>query len=322
LQAAIGAPADSFLIPEDRVFYGDIQLTAGTDQFWEPGQRVSAFMGRYDQLGTFLCLVLLIAVGLIYYNPEFIRKKYVKWLIFILGFPALILTYSRASWFGFLGAFLFIAIFLRKDRRVLIAFVILVALLSSYLLYSGIAVRYLTDVPGQTISERFFEAFSLARWRGEYYYFGRLYFFVNTLTTVLPAYPVFGAGPGQYGGGAVAALHNTTVYDKLSLPFGVYGTEGYIDNNWFSLLGETGIVGFCAYVVAFVLLLVYNLKVYKLTKDKFLRALSFACVGIILAVGFQALLGTYLEVRTLAFYFWLTSACVVSLAQKEKLKVL
>src|SRR5512142_1307 len=71
LQSVIGGPLDEFLIPSERKFYESIQLTSGTDQFWSPGTRVFATLGRYDQLGTFLCFFFLLAVGLHYAS----RKK-------------------------------------------------------------------------------------------------------------------------------------------------------------------------------------------------------------------------------------------------------
>ncbi len=37
----------------------------------------------------------------------------------------------------------------------------------------------------------------------------------------MPASPIFGHGPGTYGGGAAAVLGNSKVYDELGLPFGV-----------------------------------------------------------------------------------------------------
>ena len=319
-QAVLAGRLDSFLAPTERKVLGEIQLTAGTQQPFGEGSRIFATMGRYDQLGTFLCFFLLLAVGLRYQVKEKNFKLFLSILPF-LGIPALILTYSRASWFGFLFGFILISIIIKKDKRFLFLFIGSIFALIVYLLYSGIVVHYLIDVPSQTILERFFEAFSYERWRGEYYGLGRLYFIVNTIVMVLPHFFLFGAGPGQYGGGAAAALHNTTVYDKLGLPFGVYGTEGYIDNNWLSLLGETGILGFVFYASIFFVLFVFAYRVYKKSKSKFTQGLCLGFLGCILAVSFQAFLGTYLEVRTLALYFWLLAAFIVTLARQEEINI-
>jgi O-antigen ligase len=241
-------------------------------------------------------------------------RKLALWL-FLAGLPALVLTYSRSAWFGFLSSFLFIALWIKKDKRILVASISVAVLLFSYLLYSGLAVRYLIETPQQTVVERFFESFSYERWRGEYDGLGRLYWMVQTVTTVVPAAPLFGFGPGQYGGGAVAALNNTRVYEQLGLPFGVYGTDGYIDNNWFSLWGETGTIGLAFYLWMYLALFFFSLRLYRKSKDdSFVRAISLGFTAVMIAVALNAFLATFLETRTLAFYLWLYGGFVIALA--------
>ena len=41
---------DELLIPSERRFYESIQLTSGTEQFWSPGTRVFATLGRYVRI--------------------------------------------------------------------------------------------------------------------------------------------------------------------------------------------------------------------------------------------------------------------------------
>lgn len=312
-QAIIGAPADNFLISSGRKIFGDVQLTAGTQQFWDSGQRIFATMGRYDQLGTFLCLVLLLGIGALY---EGVRSKALL-VMFALGIPTLVLTYSRASWFGFLlGAFV-IAYLIKRDRRVLIAYSVCLGVFLCYVLFSWGVISQLIDTPRQTVLQRLSESISPERWRGEYAGLGRLYYVVHTPQNVIPRSPLFGVGPGSYGGGAVAALHYTAQYDKADIPFGIYGTEGYIDNNWFSIWGELGTVGLALFIALFIFLVRTAVRVYRSTgfgiqNDALMRGIALAFCGIAAAVAFQALLGTYLEVRTLAFYFWLLAGILVS----------
>jgi O-antigen ligase len=320
-QAVIGAPLDEFLLPSESRTFGEITLTSGVAQFWDPGSRVFATLGRYDRLGTFLAFFLLIASALLYERQVRKERKELWWL-FVLGIPALVLTYSRSSWFGFLLGFLFIALWMKRDKRVLTVSLLSAAAVAVYLLYSGLVVQYLVDVPRQTVIERFFEAFSYERWRGEYYGLGRLYWIVQTVLVVIPAAPLFGFGPGQYGGGAVAALGNGTVYERLGLPFGVYGTDGYIDNNWFSLWGETGTLGLAFYAWMYAALFLYAVKVYRGVKDDpFARALALGFAAAMIAVALNAFLATFLEVRTLAFYLWLYGGFVVVLGKTNKVSL-
>lgn len=317
-QVFFGEILDGFLLPSQSRTFGGIELTSGTVQFWDHGQRIFGTLGRYDRLGTFMAFFMLILVSILY---ESRLRKYRSWLVFlsVLAVPALAMTYSRSSWFGFVLGFLFIAIWAKRDRRVMWGVGIALAVIFGYLAVSGLVVDQLFDVAGQSVIERFFEAFSYQRWRGEYYGLGRLYWIVQTILTVVPAAFVFGHGPATFGGGAVSALGNTDVYDRLGLPFGVYGTEGYIDNNWFSLWGETGTLGLLIYLIMYGALFWTCISVWRRSKKSFTRALALGVAAAMLAVLLNAFLATFLEVRTLAPYLWVFTAIVVVMGQREKL---
>jgi len=258
----------------------------------------------------------LIATGILYEMRQ-ARWRKELWLVFLLGLPALALTYSRSGWFGFVLGFLLIAWVFKRDRRVKLAVGGFLLVAVAYLGVTGLVVNRLVDVPSQTVAERFFEAFSVARWQGEYYGLGRLFWIVNTPLHVIPAAPLFGHGPGTFGGGAVSALRNTSVYNELGLPFGVAGTEGYIDNNWLSLWGETGTLGLVFYLWMIVILFRLSHQLWREGKDEFARAVALGFCGAVVAVSLNAFLASFLEARTLAFYFWGYAGVVVVLAQKE-----
>ncbi|MBU1148699.1 hypothetical protein KKI23_01275, partial [Patescibacteria group bacterium] len=126
-------------------------------------------------------------------------------------------------------------------------------------------------------------------------------------------------GPGSYGGGAAASLHNTEVYEKLGLPFGIFGSSGHIDNNWMSLWGETGTLGVIFYGWMLMALFVFVHKVFKASQDRFTKGLSLGFLAALLAVSFQAFLGTYFEVRTLSLYLWLIAGLITVLAYQQGL---
>lgn len=318
-QAAVGGSIDTFLLPSERRTFGELQLTEGTVQFWDPGQRVFGTMGRYDRLGTFVALALLLIIALLYESD---RKR--DWraigLFALVGFPALILTYSRSAWFGLMLGGLAIAV-LKKDRRVFAAAGIAVLLFAGYVGVNGLS-NSLSDVPRQTVAERFLEAFTYQRFRGEYLGLGRVYWIAKTPTVVVSHSVVsflFGWGPAQYGAGAVAALGNTRVYDAVGEPFGIYGTEGYIDNNWFALWGEAGTLGLLFYAWGYGVLIVMAFRVARQSRVSMTRALATAYVGIAVAVAVNGALATFLEVRTLAPYLWMLGGCVVVLGSREQL---
>jgi hypothetical protein len=317
-QVLFGETVDTFLLPTESRSFGEIQLVSGTVQFWDYGQRIFGTMGRYDRLGTFMAFMLLIGLAMLYEKK--LRERY-GWLGwgFLLALPALAFTYSRSSWFGFVLGALFIALWARRDKRVAWGVGIAGGLLLFYLAVSGLVIDTLLEVPDQNLTERFFEAFSYERWRSEYYGLGRMYWIVETLGSVVPASPMFGHGPGMFGGGAAAALGNTHVYDMLGLPFGVYGTEGYIDNNWFSLWGEIGTLGLSVYVWIYVSLFLTCIKVWRGSRDPMTRALALGVAAAMIAIVLNAFLATFLEVRTLASYLWVMGGAVVVLGKREKL---
>lgn len=320
LQAVLGAPMDTLLLPAERRTVGEIQLTAGTVQFWDPGQRVFGTLGRYDQLGTFMAFVLLLVAAWLYEHRDPAKERWL-WGVFLAALPVLALTYSRSAWFGFLLGFLFIAVWAKRDRRIVTGTVVAGGLLALYLAVSGLAVNKLIDVSDQTFAERFFEAFSAERWSGEYYGLGRVYWMVHTVISVVPASPLFGHGPASYGAGAVSALKNTIVYDELGLPFGVYGTEGYIDNNWFSLWGETGTLGLLAYLWMYVTLFVSAVALWQTGKTEQERALGLGVAAAMIAVGINAFLATYLEARTLAPYLWVFAGLVTVVTMRNQKEI-
>ncbi len=317
LQAGIGAPLDQLLIPSDRKIFGDIQLTGGTEQFWESGQRVFGTMGRYDQLGTFAALVLTLIIGFLYQWRHRHDHVYLL-LLFAAALPAFLLTYSRASWFGLLLSAFVIGYVFMRDKRILWGSMSVAGLAGAYIFFSVATSAFLIDIPNQTIVHRFFEAFSLERWKGEYTAMGRAYFIVHTPLSVVAASPILGVGPGSYGAGAAAALHYVVQYEAHGLPFGIHGYQGHIDNNWFSLWGEIGTLGLALYIALIVYLGCAALFVFRHSSDEFYRAFALGYLGVIAAISFQAFLATYLEVRTLAFYFWLIGGLI--LVEHERLK--
>lgn len=296
-----------------------MSLTSGTEQVWIFGQRVFATLGRYDQLGTFLAFFLLIVVGFLWQKSlagRENRKLLLIWMV--LGLFTLLMTYSRSSWFGFLLGLFVIGYLIKKNKKVLKWYAGVIGVIIIYLIVSPIVINQLIDQPQSTVTERFFEAFSKRRWVGEYYGLGRMYFIVKTPTQVVASSPLWGVGPGQYGGGTVRALNNTKVYDNLGLPFGIWGTEGHIDNNWMSIWGETGTLGLIFYIWMMVAMFRMSLRVYKNSTDKFSQGLALGFCGAIVAVSLNAFLATFFEIRTLAFYLWMVGGMVYTLNSDSK----
>jgi hypothetical protein len=318
-QYFFGERLDLFLLPAERRTFGSLELTGGTDYFWNPGERIFSTFGRYDQFGIYLAFNMLFLVPVLYEEKIKPQIREVLLPLLLLSLPVLALTYSRSAWFGFLLGFCYIAYFLYRDKKVIYAFGFFSALAALYILLTGLQVGQLIDVAGQNLVIRFFEAFSIERWRGEYFGLGRVFWIVQTLLVVWPASPIFGHGPAHFGGGGVVALQNTSVYDQLGLPYGIFGTQGMIDNSWLSLLGELGLLGFVAFIWLYFGFLRPAKIVFNKSKESFTRIFAAAMSAMLLAVTINAFLATYLEVRTLGPYLWVGLGFLMVLANRENI---
>lgn len=295
-------------------------------QFWAPGTRVFGTLGRYDQLGSFLLLGLVLLLSWIYILPKekLSLKKWRTWILGLafLGVSALLLTSSRASWIGFLGAVLFLGWIFMRDKRVIKLFGILAAVGALYL---GIfAVTYegnilnITDKPKTSLGERVVEIFSPASLRNGYNGYGRVFFIINTPLKVVRYSPLFGVGLGNYGGGVAASLNNTRVYDMLNLPFGIQNFYGQIDNNWMAIWGESGTVGLILWIWILFSVAKTSEKVSLKSKEKLGVFLGRALLGITVGVAILGCFGPYFEFRSLMFYFWLLAGLMFLYYRRHK----
>lgn len=318
-QAFIGERADAFLLPGAKREFAHIVSPAFVYQFWSPGQRIFATMGRYDRLGTFICFALILALGLFYELGDSKNKKRLMALI-VLPAVALVFTYSRMSWLGLIAALFFMNAIIRKDKKFIMIFLSIFLLSSVYLfLYiksNNLKLAAITDNASMTISSRILSLFSLQELKTSYNGYGRLYFIIQTPKKIISKYPFFGVGLGQYGSGVAYALQNRKIYDDSGLPFGIEGAQGQIDNNWMSIWAESGTLGLIFFTAIIAGLFIFIFDLYKNSADDFTKGLSLGFLGVILAVSTQAFLGPYFEVRTLSFYFWVMGGIVVGMGQQ------
>lgn len=324
VQYMSGGALDTYLLPDRNVLLGAGIVIDGVEQFWEGGQRIFATFGRYDRLGSFLAICFITLVAALYEHTfSSNRKKALVTLLVAIG-VAIVLTYSRATWLATLVGSLLVSVGWKRDRRVLVGLVVMACMLFAYVGYylaiTRTSLSVVTDLPDATLTERFLEAFSRSSLENSYEGLGRVYFIVNTPLRVVPSAPLFGVGPGYYGGGVAAALGNTEVYNELGLPFGVYGEIGQIDNNWFSIWGETGTIGLVLYALMFIMLWHGMVRFFREQyKDmgELERMLALSVIGIVPALMLFGLFAPYFEMRTLMFYVMLLIGCAYSVTNYQ-----
>jgi O-antigen ligase len=315
IQYLSGGSLDQYLFSTQVVNVGGGALLGGLEQTWQQGSRVFATLGRYDILGSFLALGILMAFPWLY-NLK--KNKFWPIFWFVLGIVVLFLTASRASWLAAIVGLIVVGIFILKDKRVTKVLLIGAAFVGIYLLSFALVKQNLsgiTEKPNQTAAERVFEAVSLRAWRESYYGYGRIFFIINTPLVVVPSAPVFGVGPGNYGGGVAAALLNDKVYSRLQLPFGIQNLYGQIDNSWFSLWGEYGTLGLLLWIGLLGVIIKQSFRIWQNAVDNYEKNLALGLIGSTVGIMVMGFFGPYFEFRTLMFYYW-TLVGVVLLSDK------
>ena len=259
---------------------GYIQIGAGlrvNAPFEDPlGGAVTG--GEPASIGGYMviCLAIFISIILNMSNP---LQKVMAGLAFIVMIPPFFQTLSRASYTAFAVMVLAVFIFTKKYRWIFGA-VILAAI---------VAVPVLT--PGN-ISERVFETFEGRKVSTS---FGQITLDESSMERI--------------------DSWNNLIRNKLPkhllTGFGVTGA-GFIDGQYFTVLGEVGLIGFGLFL--WMLFSIYRLswKTYRFGKTDFARAIAFGCF-----VSFMALLihavtaNTFIVVRIMEPFWFLTALVAV-----------
>jgi|GEM_PF-2728893 len=306
-----------FLVPSaTQTSYGSIISETGNIG-WDITQRISGTFGRYDKLGIFLSFFLAIGLSLFYTFKN--KDKNIKEILFFLlaiGSLALIFTFSRLSWLGFIVALILIGWLWQKDKKIKTIFLsglaILIIYLFGFLIISGFKISSYEENQSQfNLATRILQTFSKYELQNSYYGFGRIFFWINTPKVVVASSPIVGVGPGLYGSGTATSLQNRQVYNRLGLPFGIQDNMGQIDNNWLSLWGEYGTLGLITFILIFVSLFFQSKKIYQQINEPLIKGLALGFMALCIIFPLQAFFGPYFEVRTIAFYFWAVAGIII-----------
>lgn len=215
--------------------------------------RSFGFFGSPNILGSLSMITIIVALF------SFLEKKKWYYLAYlVLSLPVLVLTFSRSAWFGLLIGVL-LALLIKNWKVILLApFSLLVLLIPSVRqrVFVAASQDYLVDAAID----------------------GRVWSF-NTAMEVSRSAPVFGTGPGSYGG-QTAIYYNSPVYLR-GLQNG-YVALPYTDNQWLQIFIQTGVVGFVFVIGFFVSHIVNNFKQYQKTKSYLSLGVIAATVAVII----------------------------------------
>ena len=301
LQTVIGERLTNFLIAGDVIVDG-VVVRLGLRHIISARTYIFSTMGRYDTLGNYLSLLLLIAFGLYFFSTGHWKKRVLRFLV--IGLLAMLLTFSRQALLAFFVG-LGVMAFLSKTRAVLTArmFYILGAILLP--IFVIFLIPYAESFGGRvaemSLTDRLLEPLSPRYiWVSRHSY-GRLYVIFEVGPRIIALSPYFGFGPGQFG--SLTAEYFGIDYGRLvDMPPEV--THFINDVNWVVVLGQVGLVGLLAFFSIFVALFRSSLRIYRISQDHIIKGLALGYMGCIIALLLLGFFGPNFEVRQVSFYFW------------------
>ncbi len=249
------------------------------------GERLSApFEGAGGEPNTFagyLLLMIALILGLILYAGS--RKT--RLLLFaLLGFAAIpfILTLSRGGWLAFLPMYLTVVFLNKKYRLLLVTVFIALVILSPYIF------------PGK-VYHRVQETFAPEK---TYKIMGKTINLAESAAARVDAWKV-----------AFTRLGKKPVFG-----FGV-PTGAVVDNQFTRVLGETGILGFLAFIWIIVTVFKAGWRAYTSSLDTFSRGVVLGFIAGLVGVLFQSLTSANFIIIRIMEPFWFLAGIVVKLPE-------
>jgi hypothetical protein len=308
-QYAIGQPANELLRPKDLIVGQTIIDAREEWQDWFTGQKIFGTLGRYNLLGAFLAGILTIFLG---YRFEKGSLNFKEGLFLAAGLAALVLTYSRLSWIGFLAA-LATLLLIRKKRSLLVALSIAGAILLLPLLSASTSL-YQSEVQG-SLKDRILGPFSSDYWQMSRSS-QRLFVVSEVASQVSGANLLWGFGPGTMGSLVTNLQEGVSRLDQIGNPkkLLIIGDVG-----WITLMGQMGLLGVGLLVWVLVILFRESLWSYRNSNQFWLRSFSLGLCGYIIALVAMNFFSLAFEARVSSAYFWILAGCVMKCAPKEKI---
>jgi len=317
IQALIGPPMTEILrIPEIKI--GEHVVRSIPGYFMGAhGRYIFSTVGRYDMLGMYCVVILLLSMALYIYYPR--RRIMLGWLIALTGI-CLVLTFSRQSWLALYAAlWTWFLVSSKKKWAVGLFFALLMGpmILFIAIYFSSDIVRFYKGDEGIHISAlaRLAEVFS-SEYRGiSAHYAGRLFVLSFVGARILELVPFLGFGPGTIGTPSAAFFG----FSNAEL-LGMVESQVFLvsDVNWITILGQYGLIGTAAFLIMFAALFRYARRMYKRPSDPLTKSVALACQGSIVALLVLGFFGPNFEQRVISMYVWLIAGLTVALSHTGK----
>lgn len=239
--------------------------------------RVFSTIGNPNALGGYMVLMLPISISLTIWAKNNIHRLIYGAMTLIMLYT-LVMTYSRGAWIGFMAGMALYTLITRNK----------------WLAGIGIAGLVVAPIAAPDVVSRLTLAFTPEYW-AKASEGGRVEFWARALK-IFAKYPIFGTGIG-------------TVGDSVATRHGVPGAT-WIDNQYFKLLAEIGIVGTLAYVTMVFAPVVKGFKAVFGAKqrDTYLYALNAGITAALFGMLVENVTAAILEDLNVITHFWLMIA--------------
>jgi hypothetical protein len=305
-QLVVGEGAYVFLRPAESSMQGELVIPLAGDQMLGGGNRVFGTMGRYDMLGTFLMLVLLLAFSMLAHG---VLQRRVGKLASYVGLSAILLvliqSYSRQSFAGLLLGAAVLYWFTRRRVFIAVPALVFTSLVCATLFFSwqGDNLVYKAESSqSATFIQRVVGGLQMLSSANPDTN-GRAYAITTVLPRVMESSPIWGMGPGAIGSGAQSATGYLGAYNRLGIDYELL-TSAVGDVGWVSLFSQLGALGVALVLTLLVSLFTDARAAYRLSSDLLRKSLFAAFGAYVAAFALMAFFTSPLEVRYPAFYFW------------------
>ncbi len=286
---------------------GDLSIPVAGYQVITIGTRIFATMGRYDLLGYYLSLGIILCLGFYVHNNYRYQRKILLVCISIISI-ALVQTFSRQSIASVVFGLCILWIFTRK-KALLIAFSSVIIFFIIMSAAVGIRHSYFkAEDPSGNAIERIIGGLYMPQWIKTNY--ARAYVLFVVAKRVLEKRPLIGLGPGAIGSGVTMSVNYEEGYKKLLTRNELARYTS--DVGWVSLLAQYGTIGLSMFILILIRLFLFTWSVYHKSEDIFIKSLCASYGTYIVSIALLCFFSHPFEIRYVSFYFWLIGGIVIS----------
>lgn len=290
------------------------EYSKGVALRWIPGSHInSTFAGHYD-LASYLVLIMPIFISLIFILKNRMEKATIIVLV-IAGLWLLVNSASRISLISYLISSSFALILIKKIKVIPILFVVTVV----FVIFSS------------NLLDRYLRIFKVLR--DDFVQFNRINYQlsatqiyasddfsarVNTLSPTPTPIPVFEDRSTNIRLNVEWPRAFRALTKNPLLGTGYSSITLATDNDYFRLLGETGILGFTSFIGIFLVIIYFYFKVVPFNKqfNGIERAFLAGIIGALPGIFINAFFIDIFEASKFALIFWLLIGMSISLIKK------